>query len=297
VQSDFVTIGPSAHTKFMGTTLDTWDKWFYVAVFSFLNTIVHEFVSDSLNPWIQNTLQDHKSRFLPYSKMTSQLILVTYTVYTHVTMLFAIFLSMSQLDFLIIRMVADIIVTTYSTHIFTSTKIYNPAAYAKEAGVPEFYFRTIDERNMSPAAWLIFGPCIKHMLTAQQKYNCDVEDPDGRVMMMEQKLYDDDSKAGHTPRKSRSKKCKSPRISKQKKQHESAPAAGECSTSTGTDDDDDDDVTFGTDCHMQDRKELDAFREDALYKINSALMYQQEDNTILIPVTLRQGPIRTQDPP
>lgn len=65
VESEFVTIGPSDHTKFMGTTLDTWNKWGYVAVFTFANSIVHEFVVDSIDPWIQNTVQDHKSKVSP----------------------------------------------------------------------------------------------------------------------------------------------------------------------------------------------------------------------------------------
>jgi hypothetical protein len=45
---EFMTIGPSSHTKFMGAVLDTWPKWAYVACFSLMNTCINEFVNDAL---------------------------------------------------------------------------------------------------------------------------------------------------------------------------------------------------------------------------------------------------------
>lgn len=136
LQSEFMTFGPSAHTRFMGAVLDTWIKWMFVAIFSFVNTLVHEFTTDALQPWIQNTIQDHKTKWLPYSKTTCHFIMLTYTVYTHVTMVFSIFLYMSQIDFLALRLLADMLVTCYSTHLFTSTKYVDVQAYALEANIP-----------------------------------------------------------------------------------------------------------------------------------------------------------------
>lgn len=133
---DFLTLGPSNHTKFMGATLDSWPKWGYVACFSLMNTCVNEFVNDALVPWIQNTIQDHKTRSLPYGKMTCITINIIFTVYTQVTMLFAMFLYMSQIDFLLLRILGDILVTLYSTHMFVKAKNVDPAAYAKESSMP-----------------------------------------------------------------------------------------------------------------------------------------------------------------
>lgn len=56
-QLEFMTFGPSNHTKFMGAVLDTWPKWGYVASFSLFNTCINEFVNDALVPWVQNTIQ------------------------------------------------------------------------------------------------------------------------------------------------------------------------------------------------------------------------------------------------
>jgi len=130
---EFMTIGPSNHTKFMGAVLDTWPKWGYVAGFSLLNTCVNEFVNDALVPWVQNTIQDHKTRALPYSKTTCIAINMMFTVYMQVTMLFSMFLYMSQIDFLLLRLLGDIVVTLYSTHMFLKAKRVDAQAYADES--------------------------------------------------------------------------------------------------------------------------------------------------------------------
>lgn len=81
---DFMTFGPSNHTKFMGAVLDTWPKWGYVASFSLMNTVINEFVNDALVPWVQNTIQDHKTKALPYNKATCISINLMFTMYTQV---------------------------------------------------------------------------------------------------------------------------------------------------------------------------------------------------------------------
>jgi hypothetical protein len=60
-----------------------------------------------------------------------------YTTYTHVTMLYAIFLYLCQADLLAIRLAADLIVSAYSTHIFIRPKIVSVEMYAKDAGISE----------------------------------------------------------------------------------------------------------------------------------------------------------------
>ena len=69
-----MSLGPSEFTVFMGVTLNTWYKWGLVASFTFINTSVNDFVSDAIGPWILNTITDHKTRFIPYSKPVCLLI-------------------------------------------------------------------------------------------------------------------------------------------------------------------------------------------------------------------------------
>lgn len=113
--SQFMTFGPSPKTEFMAMKIDTWDKWYALATFSFLNTTINEFIASALVPWFTNTIQDQKTKYLDHSKTTCIMISLIFDVYTHVMGVFGIYLMFSQIDFLFVRMVADCLVTCFTT--------------------------------------------------------------------------------------------------------------------------------------------------------------------------------------
>lgn len=128
----FMTFGPSAETIFMGMTIDTWSKWYCLAIFSFINTSTNEFLGNALMPWFQNTIQDHKAKYLPYSRATCMSIILLYDLYSHVMSIFGIYLLFSQIDFLIIRCIADMCITMLTTSWFMQHKTTDPALYMAE---------------------------------------------------------------------------------------------------------------------------------------------------------------------
>jgi hypothetical protein len=129
MNTQFMALGPSKSTVFMGVVLDSWYKWGLVAGFTFVNTAVNDFVSDALSPWILNTITDHKTRYIPYSKFVCVLITQIWSLYCNIMSVFAIFLAMSQIDFVIIRTCADLIVNMYTTTKFMRTKSHCPDRY------------------------------------------------------------------------------------------------------------------------------------------------------------------------
>ena len=60
-------------------------------------------------------IQDHKTRSIEYSHATCLWIVQIHCMYVHVMGVFALFLFFSQVDFAIIRLLADWLVTGYST--------------------------------------------------------------------------------------------------------------------------------------------------------------------------------------
>lgn len=72
---------------------------------------------------------DQKCLYIPYPKWQCVAILLIYELYTHITGIFALFLLFSQIDFLIIRATADLIVNFFSTLWFLSHKRYDKAKY------------------------------------------------------------------------------------------------------------------------------------------------------------------------
>jgi hypothetical protein len=129
LKTDFMSLGPSEHTFVMGMAINSWYRWWWVAFFTFCSTAINDFVGDSIVPWIQNTVQDHKTRYLPYSKFTCWGITQAYSMYSCTMSIFGIFLLLSQLDFMLIRMLADSVVNVYTAYSFMKHKKTNVGKY------------------------------------------------------------------------------------------------------------------------------------------------------------------------
>lgn len=131
LDSKFMNMGPSDETSFMGVTLNTWYKWSLVACFTFVNTSINDFMSDAISPWILNTITDHKAKYIPYSKCVCLVITQLWSLYCNIMSVFSIFLAMSQIDFVLIRMIADLTVNAYTTTKFIRHKTFCPSKYKK----------------------------------------------------------------------------------------------------------------------------------------------------------------------
>ena len=116
-----------------------------VAVASFLSSIVNDFFSDSLGPWFLNTMQDQKTRYLPYSKFTCYIVLQLYSIYCAFMSVFSVGLMMSQVDFLLIRLFADLLVNSYTTFKFLRGKEVNRRKYEEESNHCSVLFKTAEE--------------------------------------------------------------------------------------------------------------------------------------------------------
>ena len=141
LDTSFMQFGPCDTAKFMGVVLDTWYKWGMVASFTMLNTSMNDFMSDAISPWILNTITDHKSRYIPYPKYVCLGIAQSWAIYCNLMSVFGMFLAMTQIDFVLIRMLADLTVNTYTNLKFMRHKEFSPDKY-----------HDIEMQNMMPAA-------------------------------------------------------------------------------------------------------------------------------------------------
>ncbi len=129
LDTSFMTFGPSVTAKFMGVQLDMWYKWSMVAGFTLVNTSINDFMSDAISPWILNTITDHKSKYIPYPKYMCLAIAQLWSIYCNLMSVFGMFLAMTQIDFVLIRMLADLTVNTYTNLKFMRNKEYSPSKY------------------------------------------------------------------------------------------------------------------------------------------------------------------------
>ena len=127
--SSFLNFGPSDRTRLFGVTLDSWPVWWTVSIYTFISTAIASFASDSVVPWITNTVQDHKTRYIPYSKTTCWFIIQIFTFYAVTQSVIGLFVALTQVDFMLIRLLADIIVNHYTTRWFLKDKTHDPHKY------------------------------------------------------------------------------------------------------------------------------------------------------------------------
>jgi hypothetical protein len=150
LDTKFMTLGPSEFTVFMGVTLNTWYKWGLVAGFTFINTSFNDFMSDALGPWILNTITDHKTRYIPYPKWMCLFITQTWSTYCNIMSVFSIFLAMSQIDFVLIRMVADLLINAYTTTKFMRNKTHCLRQYRLTTECPEHELEQVLSTDLTP---------------------------------------------------------------------------------------------------------------------------------------------------
>ena len=120
--SNFLLFGPNKVNKLLGVPLDSWFKWWVTAIYTFISTAIAAFAGDSLLPFINNTIQDHKTEYIPYSKFTCLLIIQIFTVYAVIMSVIGMFVALTQVDFMLIRIAADIMVNHYTTFWFLRGK-------------------------------------------------------------------------------------------------------------------------------------------------------------------------------
>lgn len=127
--SPFLNFGPSDRTELFGVKLDNWTVWWAVAIYTFISTCIGAYSSDSIIPWITNTIQDHKTQYIPYSKFTCLLIIQVFTFYGVTQSMIGLFVALTQVDFMLIRLLADLLVNHYTTKWFLRFKKVDSEAY------------------------------------------------------------------------------------------------------------------------------------------------------------------------
>jgi hypothetical protein len=138
-ESPFLSFGPNPQTVLFGFKLDTWTKWGCVAMYTFISTCIADFTSDSVGPWITNTIQDHKNMFLPYQKWTCVCIVQTFSMYAIIMGTIHLFVALSQIDFMLMRMTADLLVNYYTTRRFMQFKQVDANKYAMHLDMMKGY--------------------------------------------------------------------------------------------------------------------------------------------------------------
>lgn len=128
LHSQFFRFGPSPSLHFMTIPIDTMEEWLLLVLYCCIDTLVKTFGHDSIVPWLTHTISDPKCKTLPYKRSTCLLVMEVYFCYVHVSSMFKFFLSLAQVDFVLINALSDMAMKIFSYSSFMRDKIYKAPA-------------------------------------------------------------------------------------------------------------------------------------------------------------------------
>ena len=130
LQSHFFRFGPSPSLHFMTIPIDTMEEWLLLALYCCVDTLVKSFGHDSIVPWLTHTISDPKCKTLPYRRTVCLLIMEVYFCYVHISSMFKFFLSLAQVDFVLINALSDMAmkILSYSSFMHDKTVVVVVAA-------------------------------------------------------------------------------------------------------------------------------------------------------------------------
>lgn len=119
-----LSFGPSEDRYFLSIKIDNWSKWTFIGLLIMIDKIINSISVDIIGSWISHTLQDHKTKYLPYSKTICHLISNVYSLYFNLRYIITLKLYTSQVDYAILRSLSDVFATHYTTSIQIRNKKY-----------------------------------------------------------------------------------------------------------------------------------------------------------------------------
>lgn len=148
--SNFLMLGPNNRNQLFGVKMDSWFKWWVTAIYTFVSTAIAAFASDALCPFFTNVIEDHKTKHIPYSKFTCLMIIQIFTIYGVIMSVIGMFVALTQVDFMFIRIAADLLVNCNTTYYFLRGKIVDPVLYNQWKTTGK------QKRQNKDSSWVVF---------------------------------------------------------------------------------------------------------------------------------------------
>lgn len=121
-RNDFVLVGPSPRIVFAGYVIDTWERWWYVMAFSVLSQISISINMNTLEPYITNVVQDHKTQRLS-NPLHGHLVVQLKTSYDWILGILNTNLWVTlQVQFLLAGLLTDLVMSAVMTQRFLDAK-------------------------------------------------------------------------------------------------------------------------------------------------------------------------------
>ena len=114
--------GPNKSLFFLDVMIDTWRKWVGLIFFIMITQTLKVLADEIISPFIMNTIMDHKEKEILFSYYVSQFICQVYYIFSGIAKVIHVSIAMSQIDCILVVLITDVIISTYTTHMFLAKK-------------------------------------------------------------------------------------------------------------------------------------------------------------------------------
>lgn len=117
--------GPSESLVFLGTPVDTWEGYAALMSFSVVTQVVKVYADELISPFILNTVMDHKEPIIEkYGYWDILFVTQVYYIFSALVSLVQVAVAISQVDVAVAYVLADAIVSLYTTRIYLKDKAF-----------------------------------------------------------------------------------------------------------------------------------------------------------------------------
>lgn len=117
----FYKFGPNKDLSFIGITIDTSLKYFYICIYCFINTIIRSTNHNIIQPWITLKIQDSTNKTIV--KHAHEIVSLN-IIYTWFDWFIYINLLLTQIDMILIEILSEFIITNIITRKYIIDKEY-----------------------------------------------------------------------------------------------------------------------------------------------------------------------------
>ncbi len=121
----FFSVGPSASLVVLNIPIHTWTRYACVVLYTVCSTVFRTLHSEVLSPWSVNTVQTSDPKTVYVQSHALSVVMVS-VMFTWLDWFMSLKILLSQLDFLLVEVGGNLVVTLYTTRHYTRSHSYTP---------------------------------------------------------------------------------------------------------------------------------------------------------------------------
>jgi len=123
-QKGFISVGfgPSPSLEFFTVPIDSWFRWLMLMLFVIIETIVENWLNQIGQSWVTNKVYDPNVHVLTYSHSETMILTVLSQLLWYIIQLIPVFLALTQIDLLCMRLLTVGGVTAFTTSLVIRPK-------------------------------------------------------------------------------------------------------------------------------------------------------------------------------